>query len=1147
MVHSNFVHLHTHTQYSLLDGACKPPDLLKKAQEFKLPALAITDHGNLFGAVDFYNLCPQYGIKPIIGAECYVAPRSRFDKTPKTTEESAYHVVLLAKNHQGYANLIKLVSLGYLEGFYYRPRIDKELMYKFSEGLICLSGCLKGEIPRRILQGKFSDALKIADDYLQIFGKGNFYLELMENGILEQKTVNEQILKISENLNIPVVATNDVHYITKEESFAHEVLLCIQTQTTLSSASRMKLNSDQFYLRSPQEMKNIFKEIPCAIENTLEIADKCNLILDFSQLHLPRFPLPESDNENAFLERTCKQNLPKRYKHLTPEIQDRLSSELNIIKKTGFASYFLIIWDLVKYAKEHDIPVGPGRGSAAGSIVSYVLGITDVDPLRYNLIFERFLNPQRITMPDIDIDFCYEKRPQILDYVANKYGRSNVAQIITFGTMLSRAVVRDVGRVMDLSYSEVDRIAKLIPHESGMTLRRALEINPELRSFYDRDKRIRDLINTAFYLEGLSRHASVHAAGVVISDKPLIEYVPLFKTPDNQIVTGYDMKVLEKIGLLKMDFLGLRTLTVIEETVKIVKRTRSKMIDVEAMSLEDKKTYHLLASGQTSGVFQVESAGMKELLKRLVPEKFEDLIAVLALYRPGPIGSGMLEDFIQRKHNKRPINYFHPKLEYILKDTYGIIVFQEQVMQIASILAGFSSAEADLLRRAMGKKISEVMEEQRKRFIDGCIQNKISDSVAHKIFDLMEYFSGYGFNKSHSTAYALISYRTAFLKANYPIEFMAAVLTSEKDNTDKLVEYINEVKRMGIEILPPNINESFADFTVVGKNSIRFGLLAIKNVGETAVRSIIENRKNQGKFKDIFDFCSRLDSKATNKKVVESLIKCGAMDTFGRRSQLIQVLPQVLEFSSRLAREKSTGQLSFFEDSGFPMGLNKKIVQLPDIEEWPKQQLLQFEKSLLGFYITGHPLTKYQALIKKIKFTKTKDVYNKVQASREELFLAGLIGKVTFTTTRKTKEFMAILRMEDEDSFIECFVFPKVFDEVKMYLQGGNIIAARGRVSFKEGTPKLLVSKIIPLEQIYKWVSQVNLYIENPTPDLVNRLKNILQTFSGSTPVFFNFRHPEIKFVKVKPAKEFQVEPQEALFSQLSCLLGEENFSLTLI
>lgn len=1144
MPYVDFAHLHVHTQYSLLDGACHLNRLIDKAREFKFPALAITDHGNIFGAIEFYELCYKKGIKPIIGVECYLAGQCRFEKKTQNMEESAFHLLLLARNEKGYKNLIKLVSLGYLEGFYYKPRIDKELLNKYSEGLIGLSACLKGEIPRYILQERIPQAIKTADEYQHILGKGNFYLEIMENGLPEQKTVNKALLKISRELGIPLVATNDVHYLEPQDAFAHEVLLCIQTQTTLSNPQRMKFGSKDFYLRSGEEMKTLFKDLPEAIKNSLQIAEKCNLKLDFSKFNLPRFPLPPHTEENTFLRELCLRKLPERYPRINPGIIKRLEHELKIIKQTGFASYFLIIWDLVKFAKENGIPVGPGRGSAAGSIVSYILGITDIDPLKYNLIFERFLNPERVSLPDIDIDFCYEKRQKVLEYVARKYGQENVAQIITFGTMLSRAVVRDVGRVLDFSYSEVDKIAKLIPHEPGMTLRKALEINPELKSIYQKEEKVKQLIDTAFHLEGLSRHASIHAAGVVIADKPLTEYLPLFKTPDEQITTGYDMKSLEKIGLLKMDFLGLKTLTVIEETLKIIKRRRNEVIDIGEIPLDDKKTYQLLSKGKTIGVFQVESAGMRELLKRLQPQKFEDLIAVLALYRPGPIGSGMLEDFIQRKHQQRMITYLHPKLEPILKETYGIIVYQEQVMQIASALAGFSLAQADFLRRAMGKKIPEVMEEQRKHFLEGCRKNNIPENTANKIFDLMEYFSGYGFNKSHSTAYALISYRTAYLKANYPVEFMASLLTSEKDNTDKIVEYVSEARNMGIEILPPDINESFANFTVVGNNQIRFGLLAIKNVGEAALNSIMENRKKEGKFHNLLDFCMRLDSKATNKKILESLIKCGAMDKFGKRAQLMNILPKIMEISTKRQKEKKSTQLSIFEDP-FLLGTEKKEIELPQIEEWPKQQLLQFEKDLLGFYITGHPLNKYQNFIRKLRIPKIKEL-PELNSSSREITLTGLIEKIKLTTTRKTKELMAILRIEDETAFLEVFVFPRLYQEISSYLKKGNIILVKGKVNLKERIPKLIASKITRFDEIYNWITSFSLYIEEPTPPLMEKVKEILLRYSGQTPVYFNFKHPELRFVKIKPEEDYFVSPQEGLFKEIAELLGEENFSLTL-
>ncbi|MDP2044291.1 MAG: DNA polymerase III subunit alpha, partial [Candidatus Omnitrophota bacterium] len=905
MPHSEFIHLHLHTQYSLLDGACRIPEILSIAKSFKMDSLAITDHGNMFGAIDFYLEAQKAGIKPIIGCEVYVAPQSRLNKSGGGIEDSSYHLILLARDEDGYHNLMKLVSIGYLEGFYYRPRIDKEVLEQHAKGLIGLSACLKGEISVLLAQKRFNDALKVADTYQNILGKGNFYLEIQSNSIPEQKIVNEGMLKASKELNIPLVATNDVHYPTRDKAAAHEALLCIQTQTTLDDPKRMRFASDEFYFRSPEEMKELFRDCPRALENTLEIAQRCNLELDFSQMHLPKYFPPENKNREEFLLELCEKGMgDKEFKH-NPEIQKRLDHELKIIKDMGFISYFLIVWDFIHYAKSQGIPVGPGRGSAAGSLVSFLLGITNLDPLKYGLLFERFLNPERMGLPDIDIDFCYERRGEVIDYVTKKYGQENVAQIITFGTMQARAVIRDVGRVMAIAYADVDRIAKMIPAELDMTLKKALESEAELNNLYKNDPEITKLINIALSLEGLNRHASIHAAGVVIADKPLDNYTPIFKTGDDQITTGYSMRILEKIGLLKVDFLGLRTLTVINETLKLIKKTRGIDIDIEKLSLDDSCTYKLLASSHTIGIFQVESSGMRDLLKKLIPERFEDLIALLALYRPGPIGSGMLDDFMKRKHGSVGIKYEHPKLEPILKETYGIIVYQEQIMQIASNLAGFSLAQADILRKAMGKKIPEVMENQRKNFLNGCIKNGIRESTASKIFDLIEYFSGYGFNKSHSTAYALISYRTAYLKANYPVEFMTALLTSERDNTDKIVEYVNEAERMGLIVKPPDINESDTLFKVVDEKTIRFGLLAIKNVGKGAAESIVAARE-KGKYETLEDLCHRVDLRLANRKVLESLIKCGAMDYFGAsRARMFASLDMTLEGAQRAQKERS--------------------------------------------------------------------------------------------------------------------------------------------------------------------------------------------------------------------------------------------------
>ncbi|UCD15991.1 MAG: DNA polymerase III subunit alpha [Candidatus Omnitrophota bacterium] len=1135
MIHSDFAHLHVHTQYSLLDGACLLEKLIDKAYQFKLPALAITDHGNLFGAIKFYNLCMKKGIKPIIGCEVYLAPGSRLKKEYKSGTDSNYHLILLAKNQQGYRNLIKLTSLAYLEGFYYRPRIDKELLYQYSKGVIATSACLKGEISSLILAGNTPGAYKAADEYLNIFGKGNFYLEIMENGLQEQTRVNEVLLKMAKDLDIGIVATNDVHYLEKAHSFAHEVLLSIQTQATLSDPKRFKFNSDTFYLRSPQEMKEVFKDIPQAIKNTLEIMQKCNLIFDFSTTHLPQFPIPGGRSDEEFLEEVCSRNLGKKYPRLTPEIKDRLQYELGVIKKTGFSSYFLIVWDLIKVAKENNISVGPGRGSAAGSIVSYILGITDIDPLRYNLLFERFLNPARISMPDIDIDFCYERRGQVLEYVGRKYGQESVAQIITFGTMLARAVVRDVGRVMGVSYSDVDKIAKMIPFSVGhaITLKDALSMSPELNEAYNSDNTIKQLIDVAMQLEGLSRHSSTHAAGVVISDKPLIERVPLIRGNDGEVVTGFDMESLEKTGMLKMDFLGLKTLTVIDEAIKIIKQTKGVSVDITQIPLDDKKTFSLLRKANTIGVFQLESRGMREILSKINPTRFEDLIAVLALYRPGPLGSGMVDDFIERKHGKKPIVYLHPKLEPILKETYGIILYQEQTMHIVSQLAGFDMARADLLRKAIGKKIPEIMEEQRSLFVQGCKENKINEPTANKIFDLIDFFSGYGFNKSHSTAYAMISYRTAYLKANYPVEFMAALLTSERNNTDKVVEYVNEAnRRMGIKVFPPDINTSFVNFTVTGDENIRFGLMAIKNVGKAALESIIEVRE-KGKFKEFFDFCERVDSRTVNKKVVESLIKSGAMDSFNlKRAQMAAVLDKLL---SKNNKKKDTSQLSLFS-------LVPPREQIPDIEEWPLSQILSFEKSLLGIYLTSHPLQSYTSIIKHLRRQDIISLFDEKKGS--SVLICGVIEKMRPLTTKKNKR-MAIIKVEDETSSVDVFVFPKLFEEVASFLREKMIFAVKGNVESRERSAHLLASKIIPMDRVMNDIKEVNILLDRNKLEL-NKLKSVFSNNQGAIPVSFMFKKTKFQGIKIKTAQQFSLQLNEQVLGQIGALVGEENLVLSL-
>jgi len=1134
MANSNFVHLHVHTQYSLLDGACLLTRLVDKAVQCKLPALAMTDHGNIFGAIKFYNLCVKNGIKPIIGCEVYVTSGSRFDRDFKSGSDSNYHLILLAKDQEGYSNLVKLVSLAHLEGFYYKPRVDKEILSKYSKGLIASSACLKGEIPSAIISGNVNKATKLADEYLNIFGKGNFYLEVMENGLAEQRTANTQLIKISKELDIPLVATNDIHYLEREEAFAHEVLLAIQTQTTINDPNRFKFSSDSFYFRTPDEMSKIFKDIPQSIKSTIEIVEKCNLTLDFSKTHLPNFPLPEGVNDDDYLRDICQKELTGRYPKVDNTITERIDHELETIKKTGFSSYFLIVWDLIKYAKENNIPVGPGRGSAAGSIVSYLLHITDVDPLKYDLLFERFLNAARISMPDIDIDFCYEKRSEVLEYVAKKYGKDNVAQIITFGTMLARAVIRDVGRAMAFNYSEVDKIAKMIPYGVGQAvdLKRALSINPELGNVYDSDSRIKRLIDVAMQLEGLSRHASTHAAGVVISDKPLIERVPLIKGSEGEAITGFDMGSLEKTGMLKMDFLGLKTLTVIDETVKIIKRTKKKDLDITTIPLVDKKTFSLLAKSNTIGVFQLESSGMRDILRKINPTKFEDLIAVLALYRPGPLGSGMVDDFINRKHGKKSISYIHPELESILKKTYGIILYQEQIMQIVAKLAGFDMSRADLLRKAIGKKIPEIMDQQRHLFLEGCGKNNIPVNAASQIFDLIDYFSGYGFNKSHSTAYALISYRTAYLKANYPIEFMAALLTSERNNTDKIVEYVNESARMKIEVLPPDINTSFTNFTVTDDNNIRFGLMAIKNVGKTALENIIETRKDS-KFESIFDFSKRIDSRVVNKKVIESLIKTGAMDSFDlKRSQMIAILDKIL---NKNTKKEDPSQLRLFTTP-----VDESV---PDIEEWPLLQILNFEKSLLGIYLTGHPLKTYSNLVDALKREKILDLWE--HPRQREVMVCAVVEKIKNVTTRRKGEQMAILKLEDETASIEAFVFPRLYAECSFFLQEQTILVIKGKVESKDKTPKILISQVIPVEKIIEHIKGVDIFLEDSSISLKN-LKSIFSNHKGQTPVFFSFKNSKLQGVKIKSGSKFCIALDEKALDEIGTAVGKVNLSLTL-
>jgi len=1104
----------------------------------KMPAIAITDHGNMFGAIEFYQACMQSGVKPIIGSEVYIAPHSRLDKTIHRGGETSNHLILLARDETGYGNLIKLVSIGYLEGFYYKPRIDKEVLAKYSEGLIALSSCLKGELARLAMENNEQKIKEVARQYQDIMGKENFYFELQDTLIPEQKKVNRVLVKLGRELDIGVVATNDVHYLTRERARSHEALLCIQTQTTLDDPNRMKLQTDQFYLKSAEEMKELFKDVPEAISNTIKITERCNLELDFSKTFLPHYPPPKGLTRSGYLRKLCEEGIKKRYADVTPEKKERLEYELGVINKAGYTSYFLIAWDFVSYAREQGIVVGPGRGSAAGSIVSYCLGITDIDPLKYNLLFERFLNQERVSMPDIDIDFCYERRGEVIDYVIKKYGQDNVAQIITFGTMAARAVIRDVGRAMNIPYADVDRIAKLVPTDLNIKLGLALEKEPELKRLYDSDPTIKDLIDISRHLEGLTRHASTHAAGVVISEDPLVNHTPLFKTGDGQVSTGYAMASLEKIGLLKMDFLGLRTLTVIQEALKIINKVNNINLKIEEVPIDDNKTFKLFSRAETMGIFQLESSGMRDLLKKLKPQKFEDIVALVALYRPGPIGSGMLDDFMKRKHKETEVRYDHRLLEPILKETYGIIVYQEQVMMIVSSLAGFSLAQADILRRAIGKKTPEIMEQHKKAFIDGASKNKIDRRIAEKIFNLIEHFAGYGFNKSHSAAYAMISCRTAYLKANYPVEFMTALLTSEKDNTDKIVEYIDEAELMGLKILPPDINESFANFTMVGKDSIRFGLGAVKNVGQTAIDSIIETRKTKGSFKTLYEFCERTDSRLVNKKVMESLIKCGAYDSLGfKRSQMFAMLQRAMDMANTIQKERSMGQMLLFSDQA-------EVVnnEVPNIKEWPEGQLLHFEKEILGFYITGHPLARYEKLLQEYSTADSSKL--KELGDGAKIRFGGIINKVKNTVTKRTGDKMAIMMMEDLEGVVEVLVFPSSYKNVSKYVQPNLAVFVEGRLNLREDRPKIIVEDIVPIDEVRPrftkklTVNIVSIGLEN---NILEDVKKIFQRHKGNIPVYLSVSTKKNGSYNIVVDKDLFVSPTNDLLAELEELIGRDH------
>ena len=1113
MKHVDFTHLHVHTQYSLLDGANPIGKLIDQAVHHRMPALAITDHGNLFGAIEFYQKAMSAGIKPIIGCEMYVAPKSRFDKEPSGPTNEYYHLILLAMDHTGYKNLLKLVSASHLEGFYYKPRIDKELLQQYSQGLIGLSGCLRGEVPTWITKDQRENAVQAAGEHTEILGKGNFYLELQDNKLKEQDKVNRALVELSRKLNIPLAATNDCHYLHRNDAKAHDILLCLQTGKTISDPNRMRFSTDEYYFKSYEEMQSGFSELPQALMNTKTIAERCNLDLTFKAVHLPQYQVPEGHTREQYLEMIARKGLEKRIKEQTTSnpkenYNNRLEKELSIIISMGYAGYFLIVWDIVNYARSKSIPVGPGRGSAAGSLVAYALHITDIDPLQYGLLFERFLNPERITMPDIDMDFCMDRREEVIRYVTEKFGSDHVCQIITFGTLEAKAVIRDVGRVLEFPYAEVDRLAKLIPNTLGIKLDQALAAEPRLKEAARAEPKVQELITLAKSLEGLTRHASTHAAGVVISDQPLTEHTPLYHSGKGEIVTQYAMGDLESIGLVKFDLLGLRTLTVIDLAVKLINKNRAKdeALHIEQLPLNDSKTYDLLSNQRTIGVFQLESSGMRDLLVKLKSERFEDLIALLALYRPGPIGSGMVDDFTKRKRGRIPIQYEVPQLEEVLKETYGVIIYQEQVMKIANVLAGFSMGEADILRRAMGKKKPEEMEKQKALFIKGAKSNRISEKKAEKIFDLMAYFAGYGFNKSHSAAYALISYQTAYLKAHYPTQFMAALLSCVMTNSDKIVQYINECRDLGIRILPPDVNESRQDFTVVDKG-IRFGLAAIKNVGEGAIESIRQSREKEGYFVSLFDFCRRVDLRKVNRRTIEGLIKSGAFDLIGgHRAQLMAVLEKATQEGAIYQRDLQQGQTGLFTSIDGQPSPDITSGTLPDVEEWDESQLLRLEKESVGFYITSHPLARYANEMR--KYTTTTSEHLEELSDGQEVRLCGIIAGQRIINTKRGDK-MSYLRMEDLQGTVEVLVFPDLYKKISGTIILDTPFLLVGTLDRTEKGVKIKATRLEPLGNYREHhIQRVDIHLRSDalsSQDLL-RLKQILLKHSGTCPVYLSLK-----------------------------------------
>ena len=1183
-----FTHLHVHTEYSLLDGASRIPKVVARAKELGMDSLAITDHGVMFGVIDFYKECRKQGIRPVIGCEVYTAARTRFDKD---SDRDKYHghLILLAENNDGYRNLIKIVSRGFTEGYYYKPRVDKDLLRAYSDGIIALSGCLAGKVQNCLLNRDYEGAKREAMELDDIFGHGNFFLEIQDQGLDEEALINPELVRLSGELDIPLAATNDVHYVNRSDAEAHDVLLAIQTATTVDDENRMRFPNDQFYLKSEDEMRRIFSFCPEAVDNTQKIAERCNVEFTFGEYHLPEFIPPEGYTNREYLRELCRKGLSERYDPVTPELTERLEYEMGVIESMGYVEYFLIVWDFINYAKENGIMVGPGRGSAAGSLVAYSLRITDIDPIKYSLIFERFLNPERVSMPDIDIDFCIERRGEVIEYVKRKYGKENVSQIITFGTMKAKAAIRDVGRALNLTYAEADRIAKAVPFDLKMTLDRALETSPELKKMYDEDPKVAKVVDMSRAIEGMPRHASTHAAGVVISKLPLDEYVPLYMS-DKGVATQFNMTTIEELGLLKMDFLGLRNLTVIRDALELIRKNHGVEIDFAKMGYDDRAVYDMIASGNTEGVFQLESAGMTQFMKNLKPTCFEDIVAGIALYRPGPMDS--IPKYIENKKNPEHISYVTPELAPILDVTYGCLIYQEQVMQIVRELAGYSYGRSDIVRRAMSKKKSDVMMEEKGYFIygkedengnveiPGCVRNGISASAAEAIFADMETFAQYAFNKSHAAAYAVVAYETGYLKKYYPVEFMAALMTSVMGDAGQIAKYIRNCTDMGIEVLPPSVNESDKKFTV-RDGKIRFGLLGVKNVGEGAIDAIIKAREEKGMPKDIFSFINGIDTGLVNKKAVESLIKAGALDCFNpNRAAHLAVYEMLMESAQNSARKNIDGQISLFQTSSDAMSAGDVAGNLPDVANFDKDDLLAMEKEMTGVYITDHPLNKYADRIRKVA-TVTSEELSRLQEEGDHMIkdgqtviVAGMItGKKTLVT--KSKKLMAFVDMEDMYGAVEVVVFPNVYERCLKDVEEDRVVAIRGKVDVKEEeAPKLLADSVVDINRVEELlrepsgrtggypkraagtkasavpksaggVSPVKVRIpgEGDEKQILSELSRIFKEHRGDVPVLIYLQSGKI----VRTGERGGVRPTLAFAEKVADIVGNANVKIEVI